>query len=57
MKTKIQSGKSNEHIISMLTEIDQKLDYIISMIREDDLKYPCHGHYLDDSLTKTRKDR
>ena len=57
MKTIIQSGKSNEHIITTLKEIDQKLDYIITMIREDDLKYPHHGNYLDDTITEPRKDQ
>jgi hypothetical protein len=57
MKTKIPSENSKEHIISTLQEIDQKLDYIITMIREEDLKYPHHGHYLDDSITDSRKDR
>ena len=57
MKTKSITESNNGHIISMLTEIDQKLDYIISMIREDDLKYPIHGQYLDDSLTESRKNQ
>jgi len=35
MKTIKLSGKSNEHIISTLKEIDQKFDSTISMNRDE----------------------
>ena len=33
--------------MKLLKEVNQKLDYIIKLLREEEYKYPFHNNYFD----------
>ena len=52
MTTKNKTLKNNENnfqdeAMKLLKEVNQKLDYIIKLLREEELKYPYHNYYQD----------
>ena len=44
----LKNNKNNnqDEVIKLLQEINQKLDYIIKLIREEEYKYPFHNNYI-----------
>ncbi|MBK7105902.1 MAG: hypothetical protein IPH62_11525 [Ignavibacteriae bacterium] len=52
MTTKNKTLKNNENnfqdeAMKLLKEVNQKLDYIINLLRDEELKYPFHNNYQD----------
>ena len=43
---KIESGRKDDSK-RLIIEMDKKLDYIIKLLREEELKYPYHYNYCD----------
>ncbi len=52
---KNNKNNNQDEVIKLLQEINQKLDYIIKLIREEEYKYPFHNNYInnfDNNKTK-----
>jgi hypothetical protein len=47
------SGRTEDDILRMLKEISQKVDYVIKMLREEELRYPYHRTFVESE--KNRK--
>ncbi len=45
----LKNNKNNNQDAAMklLQEVNTKLDYIIKLLREEELKYPFHNNYLE----------
>ncbi len=45
----LKNNKNNyqDEALKLLKEVDQKLDYIIKLLREEEYKYPFHNYYLE----------
>lgn len=45
----LKNNKNNnqDEVIKLLKEINQKLDYIIKLLREEEYKYPFHNNYIN----------
>jgi len=43
--------------VKLLKDISAKLDYLIILHREEDLKYPFHDRYLVDNKSETYEKR
>lgn len=46
-----------ETIETKIDTIDKKLDYIIELIREEDLHYPYHGTYMNTNYSDNNEDQ
>lgn len=47
-KTLKNDNKNNQdEAMKLLLEVNTKLDYIINLLREEELKYPFHNNYLE----------
>ncbi len=42
-----RSGVRENGVKELLLELNQKVDYIIEILREEDLRYPYHQSFLD----------
>ena len=42
-----RKGVRENEVKALLLELNQKVDYLIEMIREDELSYPYHQSFLD----------
>jgi len=42
-----RSGILENEVKELLQELNQKVDYIIEMLREEELRYPYHQSFLD----------
>ena len=44
----LKNNKNNnqDEAMKLLQEVNTKLDYIIKLLREEDLKYPFHNNYI-----------
>ncbi len=49
-----RSGIIENEVKELLQELNQKVDYIIEMLREEELRYPYHQSFLD-SYQKQQK--
>ncbi len=47
MGSEVRKGIIENEVKELLQELNQKVDYIIEMLREDDLRYPYHQSFLD----------
>lgn len=45
----LKNNKNNyqDEAMKLLNEVNQKLDYIIKLLREEEYKYPFHNYYLE----------
>ena len=39
--------EANNEIRHLLVEMSQKLDYVIELLRDEELRYPHHAKYLE----------
>jgi hypothetical protein len=47
-KTLKKNGNNNQdEAMKLLNEINNKLDYVIKLLREEEYKYPFHNSYND----------
>ena len=47
---KTLKNNKNDHqdeTMKLLDEVNKKLNYIIKLLREEELKYPFHHNYID----------
>ena len=46
----LKNNKNNnqDEAMKLLKEVNKKLDYIIKLLREEELKYPFHNNYISD---------
>ena len=46
----LKNNKNNnqDEAMKLLEEVNKKLDYIIKLLREEELKYPFHNNYIND---------
>ncbi len=44
---KNESYHKKDEAMKELKKINQKLDYIIKLLREEEYKYPFHSNYID----------
>ncbi len=44
-----RSGIIENDVKELLLELNQKVDYIIEILREEELRYPYHQSFLDTS--------
>ena len=46
----LKNNKNNnqDEAMKLLEEVNKKLDYIIKLLREEELKYPFHNNYISD---------
>jgi len=42
-----RSGMIENEVKELLQQLNQKVDYIIEMLREEELRYPYHQSFLD----------
>ena len=42
-----RGGIMENDVRELLQELNQKVDYIIEMLREEELRYPYHQSFLD----------
>jgi hypothetical protein len=44
----LKNNKNNnqDEAMKLLQEVNKKLDYIIKLLREEELKYPFHKNYI-----------
>jgi len=42
-----RSGMEEKEVKELLQELNQKVDHIIEMLREEELRYPHHQYFLD----------
>ncbi len=49
-----RSGVRENGVKELLLELNQKVDYIIEILREEELRYPYHQSFLD-TYQKTQK--
>ena len=42
-----RSGIRENDVKELLQELNQKVDYIIEILREEELRYPYHQSFLD----------
>jgi len=42
-----RSGIRENEVNELLLELNQKVDYIIEILREEELRYPYHQSFLD----------
>ena len=56
-KQNIKNNKINnqDEAMKLLKEVNQKLDYIVKLLREEEYKYPFHNNYLDTLQNKDPK--
>jgi len=57
MTRKTLDSKNNNEIVEqrirdILKEINQKLDYLIKLIREEELRYPFHQAFIESYRNK-----
>ena len=45
--SEVRKGTTENKAIQLLQELNQKVDYIIEMLREEELRYPYHQSFLD----------
>lgn len=47
---KLKNNKNNhqDETMKLLKEVNKKLDYIIKLLREEELKYPFHNNFISD---------
>lgn len=47
---KLKNKKNNyqDEAMKLLQEVNKKLDYIIKLLREEELKYPFHNNFISD---------
>jgi len=45
----LKNNKNNyqDEAMKLLQEANKKLDYIINLLREEELKYPFHNNYVE----------
>jgi hypothetical protein len=45
----LKNNKNNhqDEAMKLLNEVNQKLDYIIKLLRDEEYKYPFHNNYFD----------
>lgn len=53
----LKNNKNNnqDEVIKLLKEINQKLDYIIKLLREEEYKYPFHNNYINNFDNNEKK--
>ena len=44
---KNNKNNNQDEAIKLLQGVNQKLDYIIKLIREEEYKYPFHNNYIN----------
>jgi hypothetical protein len=46
----LKNNKINnqDEAMKLLKEVNQKLDYIVKLLREEEYKYPFHNNYIND---------
>jgi hypothetical protein len=49
-----KSGHSGDDLIHLLKEINQKVDYVIKMLREEELRYPYHRTFVESEKNRKR---
>jgi len=42
-----KSGRPGDEVIRLLKEISQKVDYVIKILREEELCYPYHRTFVE----------
>ena len=42
-----RNGLEENEVRELLQELNQKVDYIIEILREEELRYPYHQSFLD----------
>ncbi len=42
-----RSGMIENEVKELLQQLNQKVDYIVEMLREEELRYPYHQSFLD----------
>ena len=45
--SELKKGIRENDVKELLRELNQKVDYIIEMLREEELRYPYHQSFLD----------
>lgn len=47
ISSEARKGIRENDVKELLRELNQKVDYIIEMLREEELRYPYHQSFLD----------
>ena len=42
-----KSGRTGDEAMLLLKEISQKVDYVITMLREEELRFPYHRTFME----------
>jgi hypothetical protein len=42
-----KSGRSGDEAMRLLKEISRKVDYVITMLREEELRFPYHSTFME----------
>ncbi len=50
-----RSDITRQEVRELLQELNQKIDYIIEILREEGLRYPHHQTFLDGSQKQTKE--
>jgi len=45
--SEVRKGIRENDVRELLLELNQKVDYIIEILREEELRYPYHQSFLD----------
>jgi len=45
--SEVRNGIMENGVKELLLELNQKVDYIIEILREEELRYPYHQSFLD----------
>jgi hypothetical protein len=49
---KKNENNNQDEAMKLLNEINNKLDYVIKLLREEEYKYPFHNSYIDTNECK-----
>ncbi len=51
-RLKNESRNKKDEAMKELKKINQKLDYVIKLLREEEYKYPFHNNYINETNHK-----
>lgn len=52
---KNNKNNNQDEVIKLLQEINQKLNYIIKLLREEEYRYPFHNNYINNFDNNEKK--